>query len=308
LLNRDQESVLQAIIGLIRTMRPKQWTKNVIIYAGLVFDGQLFILDSFLRVTLSFFLLCLSASTIYIINDLVDIERDRQHPKKKYRALPSGQLHVRIAVVAAVIIPTVAIIVAALYSPYYAAILLFYIILNILYSFRLKHVVIIDVMTITAGYVLRVAGGVLVIDVAKFSPWLYAVTALFALFLAISKRRQELVMLADGAAEVRPIFKEYNLPLLDDMLRLVTTGTLITYILYTIEAPSVLLAGNNLALITVPFIMYVIFRYLYLIHVKGEGSAPDEVVLRDRPLQIAILLWGASFVFILYIVPKMIAS
>ena len=115
-------------------------------------------------------------------------------------------------------------------------------------------------------------------------------------------------MLADGAAEARPIFKEYNLPLLDDMLRLVTTGTLITYILYTIEAPSVLLAGNNLALITVPFIMYVIFRYLYLIHVKGEGSAPDEVVLRDRPLQVAILLWGASFVFILYIVPKMISS
>jgi len=299
---------LQALIGLIRTMRPKQWTKNVIIYAGLVFDGQLFILDSFLRVTLSFILLCLAASTIYIINDLVDIERDRQHPRKKYRALPSGQLPLRLAVAAAVAIPISAIFIAALYSPYYAAILLFYILLNILYSFRLKHIVLIDVMTITAGYVLRVAGGVLVIDVAKFSPWLYAVTALFALFLAISKRRQELVMLSDAATDARPIFKEYNLPLLDEMLRIVTTGTLITYILYTIEAPSVLLAGNNLALITVPFIMYVIFRYLYLIHVKGEGSAPDEVVLRDRPLQIAIVLWGLSFVFILYLAPKIFST
>jgi len=299
---------LQALVGLIRTMRPKQWTKNVIIYAGLVFDGQLFILDSFLRVTLSFVLLCLAASTIYIINDLVDIERDRQHPKKKYRALPSGQLPIRLAVAAAIIIPFVVVLVAFLYSPYYAGILLLYIVLNILYSFRLKHVVIIDVMTITVGYVLRVAGGVLVIHVAKFSPWLYAVTALFALFLAISKRRQELVMLADDAADARPIFREYNLPLLDEMLRLVTTGTLITYILYTIEAPSVLLAGNNLALITVPFIMYVIFRYLYLIHVKGEGSAPDEVVLRDRPLQLAILLWGVSFVFILYLAPRIFNS
>ena len=155
-------------------MRPKQWTKNTIIYAGLVFDGQLFILDSFLRVTLSFVLLCLAASTIYIINDLVDIERDRQHPKKKYRALPSGKLPVSVARAAAVIIPVSIIIVAALYSLSFSIILLVYLILNILYSFRLKHIVLIDVMTITAGYVLRVAGGVLVIHVAKFSPWLYA--------------------------------------------------------------------------------------------------------------------------------------
>jgi 4-hydroxybenzoate polyprenyltransferase len=295
---------LQAVTGLIRTMRPKQWTKNVIIYAGLVFDGQLFILDSFLRVTLSFVLLCLAASTIYIINDLVDIERDKQHPKKKFRALPSGQLPVSIAIGAAILLPIFTIGVASLYSLTYAAILLFYIVLNLLYSIRLKHIVLIDVMTITAGYVLRVAGGASVIHVAKFSPWLYAVTALFALFLAISKRRQELVMLADDAKNTRPIFKEYNLPLLDEMLRTVTTGALIAYILYIIEAPSVLLAGNNLTLITVPFVMYALFRYLYLIHVKGEGSAPDEVLLRDRPLQLAILSWGCSFVFILYLAPK----
>jgi 4-hydroxybenzoate polyprenyltransferase len=298
---------LPVIIGLIRTMRPKQWTKNVIIYAGLVFDGQLFIADSFVRVTVSFILLCLAASTIYIINDLVDIERDRQHPKKKYRALPSGQLPVSVATAAAILIPVSITIIAATYSLSFSIILMIYIVLNILYSFRLKHIVLIDVMTITAGYVLRVAGGVLVIHVAKFSPWLYALIALLALFLAISKRRQELVILANAASNARPIFREYNLPLLDDMLRTVTTATLIAYILYAIEAPSVLLAGTNLALVTVPFVMYALFRYLYLIHVKGEGGAPDEVLLRDRPLQASIFLWGVSFLLILYLVPKMIS-
>lgn len=290
-------------------MRPKQWTKNALIYAGLVFDGQLFRADSFLRVTLSFVLLCLAASTVYIINDLFDIERDKQHPKKRYRPLPSGQLPVPLAIAAAVILPIVTIGIALLYSPYFAVILIIYIGLNILYSFRLKHVVIIDVLTITAGYVLRVAGGVVVIQVAKFSPWLYAVTALFALFLAISKRRQELVMMKDsGAEQVRPIFKEYNLTLLDEMLRTVTTSTFIAYILYAIEAPTVLLAGNSLALLTVPFVIYGLFRYLYLIHVKGEGSAPDEVLLSDRPLQVTILLWGITFVLVLYVIPKLMAQ
>jgi 4-hydroxybenzoate polyprenyltransferase len=285
-------------------MRPKQWTKNVIVFAGLVFDGQLLITDSLVRVAFSFMLLCLAASTVYIINDLVDIERDRQHPKKKYRALPSGQLPIPLAIAAAIIFPAFSVIAALLYSPYFAVILVIYVVLNILYSLWLKHMVIVDVLTITACYVLRVAGGVVVIRVAQFSPWLYTVMALLALFLAISKRRQELVLLSDNAANSRPIFREYNLPLLDDMLRIVTTSTLIAYILYTIEAPSRLLRGTNLALVTVPFVMYGLFRYLYLVHVKGEGSAPDEVLLRDRPLQMAILLWGLSFVIILYLVPR----
>lgn len=285
-------------------MRPKQWTKNIFIFAGLVFDGQLFIVDSFIRVAISFVLLCLSASTVYIINDLADIERDRQHPKKKYRALPSGQLPIPLAVAAAIVLPVISLLAALLYSPLFALILLIYIVMNVLYSFWLKHIVIVDILTITASYVLRVAAGVVVIQVAQFSPWLYAVMGLLALFLAIGKRRQELVLLADNAANARPIFRDYNLPLLDDMLRIVTTSTLIAYMLYTIEAPSRLLHGTNLALITVPFVMYALFRYLYLIHVKGEGSAPDEVFLRDRPLQIDFILWGLSFVVILYLVPR----
>ncbi len=287
-------------------MRPKQWTKNVIIYAGLVFDGQLFNPTAFARVTLSFLLLCLAASTVYIINDLVDIERDKLHPKKKFRPLPSGQLPVPLAIASAIIFPIFAVFISSLYSPAFSIILVIYIVINILYSFRLKHIVLVDVMTIMAGYVLRVAGGAVVITVVKFSPWLYAVIALLALFLAITKRRQELLALGSSAGDARPIFKQYNLALLDEMLRTVITSTLVAYILYTIESPSILLANTKLALITVPFVLYGLFRYMYLIYVKGEGSAPDEVLLTDHPLQIAILLWGVSFIIVLYVIPNMI--
>lgn len=282
-------------------MRPKQWTKNGIVYAGIVFDGQLLNPDSFLRVTVSFFLLCLVSSTIYIINDLVDIESDRQHPRKRKRALPSGQLPVPLAIAAAIILPLVSVGLALAYSWRFAAVLIVYLILHIAYSLKLKHVVILDVLSITAGFVLRVAAGVVVIQVAQFSPWLYGCAGMLALFLAIGKRRQELLELAEQAGSVRVIFKHYNLALLDDMLRMAMIITMMSYILYTIEAPSVLLAGTNLALLTVPFVLYGMFRYLYLIHVKGEGSAPDEVLLKDRPLQVTLLLWGLTFVAILYL-------
>lgn len=300
-LSDCQECLLQALIGLIRTMRPKQWTKNIIIYAGLVFDGQLLILDSLARVTVSFFLLSLIASTIYIVNDLVDIESDRQHPRKKYRALPSGQLPIPLAVAAAIILPIFSLLVAISYNPNFAVVLVAYFVLHILYSLALKNIVIVDIMAITAGFVLRVAAGVVVVKVANFSPWLYACTALLALFLALGKRRQEMLLLAENAQNIRITYKHYNLPLLDELLRVTTTSTFITYLLYTIEAPTIKVADTNVALITVPFVLYALFRYLYLIHVENEGSAPDEVLLTDRPLQIAIALWGLSFVAILYL-------
>lgn len=292
---------MQALSGLIRTMRPRQWTKNVLIYAGLVFDQQLFIPDAFLRVTLSYVLLCLVASTIYIINDLVDIERDRQHPTKRNRPIPSGQLPVSLAIAAAIILPIIALGTSALYSTNFTIILVLYFVLHVLYSFVLKNIVIIDIMAITAGFVLRVAAGVVVVEVANFSPWLYACSALLALFLAIGKRRQELIMLADNAENFRATYKSYNLTLLDEMLRLVTISTFITYLLYTVEAQTILVANTNAALITVPFVLYAIFRYMYLIYVKGEGSAPDEVLLKDYPLLISILLWGLTFIAIIYL-------
>jgi 4-hydroxybenzoate polyprenyltransferase len=296
------ERSLQSLLGLVRTMRPKQWTKNLLfVFPALIFDGQLFDIEPFLRVFTAFALLCLISGTVYIINDIIDIESDRRHPRKKTRPLPSGQLSIRLALIAALIIPAASLGFAFSFSLPLALILVVYLIKQLLYSFVLKHVVIIDVLTITAGFIMRVAAGVVVIEVQNFSPWLIACSGLLALFLVVGKRRQELIDLGDHAVNVRRIYQDYNLPLIDDMLRVVTTSTLITYILYTIEVPTK--AGDNLALLTVPFVMYGLFRYLYLIHVRGEGSAPDEVLLRDRPLQIDLLLFGLTFVAILYVVP-----
>jgi 4-hydroxybenzoate polyprenyltransferase len=296
---------LQALIGLILTMRPKQWTKNVLfIFPAILFDGKLFEVEALMRVVIACVLLCFVAGTVYIINDLVDIERDRQHPRKKHRPLPAGRLPVQMAMIASVVIPVVSLGLAWQVDYRLAVVLFAYLLLQILYSFVLKHVVLIDIMTITAGFVLRIAAGVVVISVTNFSPWLYACGALLALFLAIGKRRQELITLGENAANTRPIFKDYNLLLLDDLLRIVMGSTFIAYLLYTIEAPTRRFADQNIALITVPFVMYGMFRYLYLIHVRGEGSAPDEVLLRDRPLQITMLLWGLTFIVILYFVPR----
>lgn len=296
---------MQALIGLILTMRPKQWTKNVLfIFPAILFDGKLFEVEALMRVVIACVLLCFVAGTVYIINDLVDIERDRQHPRKKHRPLPAGRLPVQMAMIASVVIPVVSLGLAWQVDYRLAVVLFAYLLLQILYSFVLKHVVLIDIMTITAGFVLRIAAGVVVISVTNFSPWLYACGALLALFLAIGKRRQELITLGENAANTRPIFKDYNLLLLDDLLRIVMGSTFIAYLLYTIEAPTRRFADQNIALITVPFVMYGMFRYLYLIHVRGEGSAPDEVLLRDRPLQITMLLWGLTFIVILYFVPR----
>ncbi len=291
---------MEPLIGLIRAMRPRQWPKNVIVVAGIVFDGQLFVFDSLMRVALAFVLLCMISSSIYIINDLVDIESDRQHPKKRFRAIPSGQLPIPLARIAAVILIILSLGLSALFSPGLSAILFAYLVLHLLYSWKLKHMVILDLLSVAAGFVLRVGAGVVVVHVQAFSPWLYACTGLLALFLIIGKRRQELLELGESAGTIRSTLASYNLPLLDDMLRMVMTSTLIAYLLYTIEEPSKLLSGTNLALLTVPFVLYALWRYLYLIHVEGEGSAPEEVLLRDRPLQVSILLWGLTFVTILY--------
>lgn len=295
---------MRAFLGLLRTMRPHQWTKNILfIFPAIVFDRQLTDPDAFLRVLLGAFLLSMMSGTIYIINDLVDIEKDRKHPKKKNRPLPSGDLPRSLALVGAVIIPLLTLSFTYWWDWDLAIVLTLYLVLQIAYSFVLKQIVILDVLAITAGFVLRVLAGVVVIDVANFSPWLYACTGLLALFLAIGKRRQELVTLGERAIETRPIFKYYNLALIDDMLRMVTTSTLITYLLYTIEVDTATLVDINLAMITVPFVLYGLFRYLYLIHVEGEGSAPDEVLLKDRPLQLTILGWGLTFFILLYVIP-----
>jgi 4-hydroxybenzoate polyprenyltransferase len=297
--------ILQALMGLIRTMRPKQWVKNVFfVFPAIIFDRQLGDPDALLRVVLAAILLILMSSTVYIINDLVDIEKDKQHPKKKNRPLPSGELPKQVAIVAAVLIPSVTLFLAFQLDLSLTIVLIVYLLIQIAYSFVLKNIVLIDVLTVTSGFMLRVLAGVVVINVANFSPWLYTVSGLLALFLAVGKRRQELVTLGEHAKQTRPIFEHYNLALLDDMMRFVTTSTFITYLLYTIEVDAGKVYGIQLALITVPFVLYGLLRYLYLIHVRNEGSAPDEVLLKDRPLQLTIIAWGISFISLLYILPR----
>jgi len=286
--------------GLIRTMRPTQWSKNGFVFAGILFDQQLLDAEPLARVLITFGLLCLAASTIYIVNDLVDIERDRLHPKKRHRALPSGQLPIRWAVIAAIILPTVALGISLFLTPALTAVLAGYIALHIAYSFWLKNIVIIDVFAIAAGFILRMVAGIVVIDISNFSPWLYVCAGLLALFLAIGKRRQELILMAGDAADYRATYKDYNMALLDDMLRMVTTGSVLTYMLYTIEAQTI--RGNShRMMLTIPFVVYGIFRYLYLIHVRGKGSAPDELLFEDMPLLAAVAIYGLSVVILLYI-------
>jgi 4-hydroxybenzoate polyprenyltransferase len=293
-----QTGVLATGIALVKTMRPKQWTKNVVIFAPLIFDEKLFQPALFGRTLLAFALFCLISSTVYIINDLVDIEKDRQHPKKRLRPLPAGVLSPRVAMAAAGVFILVSFPLALWLERSFALILLSYLLLNIAYSFYLKHLVIIDVLVIATGFVLRVAGGVAVVGVERFSPWLYLVVTLGALFLGFGKRRHELLLLDEGADAHRAILAEYTIPFLDQLIGLVTSTMVIAYSLYTFSAPN--LPDNHAMMLTIPFVLYGLFRYLYLIHVRKEGGAPDELLLSDKPLLAAGVLWVLAVVLVLY--------
>lgn len=285
------------ISGLIKTLRPKQWTKNAFIFAALFFDIKLFQPEPLIKTTIGFFLLCLISGTVYLINDLVDVEKDRQHPTKKNRPIAAGRVSVRAALIAAVVLPLISLPLSYWLDPIFGLIVTGYLLLQIGYSFVLKNIVVVDVFALAAGFVLRVAAGVPLVEAERFSPWLYVFTTLLALFLGLGKRRQELVLISE-VGSTRAILKEYNLPFLDAMMSVVTTGTIITYSFYTFSAPN--LPDNHLMMLTIPFVIYGIFRYLYIIHVQGNGGAPDEVLLTDRPLQISIVLFGIVVLAILY--------
>lgn len=285
--------------ALFSAMRPKQWIKNGFIFVPLLFDRKLFDVRYFLATLAGFGLLCLISSAVYLINDLTDLEADRAHPVKRKRPLPSGRLPVGLATGAAVALPLVAIPLGYVLKPGFTAILATYLVMQIAYSFSLKHVVLIDVMIIAAGFLLRVASGVVLVDVVRFSPWLYIFTTMLALFMGFGKRRHELILLQEDANNHRAILDQYTIKLLDEMIVIVTATTILTYALYTFSAEG--LPENHSMMLSVPFVIYGIFRYLYLIHVKGEGGAPDEIALRDRPLQAAVALWGITIVLVLYL-------
>lgn len=287
------------LIALIKSMRPKQWPKNGFVFVALFFDGKLLDPASLVRTIMAFILLCFMSSAVYLMNDLSDIEGDRQHPTKRFRPLPAGELSPTVAIVAAIIFALGSLIAGYFLSVEFALILLFYLIIQIAYTFWLKNVVLLDVLVVSLGFILRIAAGVAVIEVERFSPWLYLFGGFLALFLVLGKRRHELVLLGDDAGSHRKILQEYNLDLIDRLLGMVTTSAIVAYSLYTFLAEG--LPANHLMMLTIPFLLYGIFRYLYLIHVKKEGGAPEEIALRDRPLQADLVLFALTVFAIIYI-------
>jgi len=287
--------------ALIRTMRPRQWIKNAVIFAALVFDKQLRLdnMPAVLRTFAGFVIFCVLSGVVYILNDIADADADRQHPDKRNRPIASGVLPVPVALAAAIILLVVLFPLAYLLSPAFALVALAYFLLNLAYSKWIKHIPLLDVLAIALGFVLRVAAGVTLIHVARFSPWLYIVMTLGALYIGFGKRRSELALLAEGANAHRPVLEGYTIPLLDQYITIVSGTTIIAYSLYTFSAPN--LPENHVMMLTIPFVLYGIFRYLYLIQVQGSGGAPEEILFRDRPLQATVLLWGASILFIFYI-------
>jgi 4-hydroxybenzoate polyprenyltransferase len=284
---------------LLQAMRPRQWIKNGFVFFALIFDKQLFQAEPFLRTTEGFLLFCLISSSVYLFNDLADIEADRQHPQKKHRPLASGRLSAGVAIVAAVLLAVLALSLGYWLAPAFAALLSMYFVINLLYSRWLKHVPILDVLIIAAGFVLRVAGGVTLITVERFSPWLYMITVLFSLYLGLGKRRAEMSLLAQGAASHRKVLDGYTLPLIDQYITIVSGTTIVAYALYTFSAPN--LPQNHSMMLTIPFVVYGIFRYLQLIQTGNTTGSPEEVALTDRPLQVTVLLWGLAVIAIFYL-------
>ena len=286
------------INALLKTMRLRQWTKNGFVFFALVFDQQLFVWGPFLRTLEGFLLFCLISSAVYILNDIADVEADRTHPEKKHRPLASGTLPVMVALIAAIILAAIAISLGYLLSPAFALILALYLSINLLYSRWLKHIPILDVLIISSGFVLRVAAGVTLITVERFSPWLYMITILFSLYIGLGKRRAEMNLLAHGAGEHRKVLDGYTIPLLDQYITIVSGMTIVAYSLYTFSAPN--LPENHSMMLTIPFVVYGIFRYLQLIQTGHAAGSPDEVALKDRPLQMTVVLWALSVIVIFY--------
>jgi 4-hydroxybenzoate polyprenyltransferase len=287
------------IPGLLKTMRPKQWPKNGFVFVALIFDGKLLDWASVWPTLIAFLLLCLMSSAVYIMNDLADIESDREHPTKQKRPLAAGQLSPVVATAAAIIFAVGSLLVAIWLAVPFALILLSYLVIQIAYTFWLKHMVLVDVSIVATGFILRIAAGVTVIAVQRFSPWLYLFGGFLALFMALGKRRHELKLLGDNAGNHRAILDEYNLDLIDKLLGIVTTSAIVAYSLYTFLAEGV--PENHAMMLTIPFVLYGMFRYLYLIHVRQEGGAPEEILLKDRPLQVSLVLWGLVVFLALYI-------
>lgn len=278
-------------------MRPKQWAKNVLLFAGVVFAGELTDVSMVALSAAGFAIFCALSATAYLVNDVVDAERDRAHPSKRRRPVAAGAVSRPLALGTAVLLAVAGLSTSWLLGPRFAAIAAGYMLLTLAYSAWLKHILLIDVIALAVGYVLRAAAGAIAIEV-EISPWLLLCTILVALFIALTKRRHELLLLDTTAAQHRKILEEYSGPLLDQMISLVSSATLIAYALYTFFSDQA--RSNELLVITLPLVVYGLFRYLYLVYRRGQGGSPEDLIFSDAPLLACIALWAVSVGALIY--------
>jgi 4-hydroxybenzoate polyprenyltransferase len=287
---------------LVLSLRPRQWSKNLLLLAGLLFAGRLFDPDAVAAAVGAFVIFCALSGAVYLVNDVLDRESDRQHPLKRDRPVAAGLVSVPLALVTAVALSGGALTASLTLGRPFLAVAVSYLAVNVLYSTALKHIVILDALTIAIGFVLRAAAGAIAIDVA-LSHWLFVCTILLALFIAFAKRRHELVLLADGAGDHRPILDEYSPYLLDQLIGITAGSSLIAYILYTISPENAERFGTPWLDLTIPFPIYGIFRYLYLVHRRDGGGSPADLLLTDQPLLACVVSWILAVVAIIYVRP-----
>jgi 4-hydroxybenzoate polyprenyltransferase len=285
--------------ALFTSLRPHQWTKNLLLFAPLALSKHLFEETPLLRSLGAFALFCALSGVVYLVNDVADVERDRLHPLKRLRPIASGALAPRVALAFAFLLGVLSLAAALLLGAPFALCAVAYLGLNLLYSFRLKEVVIVDAISVSLGFVIRAIAGAVAIGVL-FSDWLLICTILLALFLTFCKRRHELTSLSGMAAEHRKILSEYSPYLLDQMIAVVTASCLTAYAFYTTAPETVEKFKTNRLSWTIPFVLYGIFRYLYLVHQKEQGGSPSDILLADRPLLAAVGLWALAIVLIVY--------
>lgn len=287
-----------AMLG--RSLRVGQWTKNLVIFAALLFSRNALDPALLARTAAACLIFCLLSGAVYLLNDLTDLAHDRRHPLKRRRPLASGALRPSVARIALLLLAAVALAAAWALDPGFFLVCALYLALQAAYSFLLKHIVILDVFVIAAGFVLRVLAGGFVINV-PLSSWLIVCTMLLSLFLALCKRRHEIVLIGSDADTHRRVLAEYTPYLLDQMIAVVTASTVMAYALYTISADTVQKFGTRALVFTIPFVLYGILRYLYLVHQKGRGGRPENILLTDTALLLDILLWIATAALILYL-------
>ncbi|MGV3517008.1 decaprenyl-phosphate phosphoribosyltransferase [Luteitalea sp.] len=285
--------------SLFLALRPAQWTKNLIVFAALIFGQRLLDGEAVVRALVAFLAFCALSGVVYVVNDVVDREADRQHPLKRLRPIAAGALPVPVALGGAAVLVVVALVASLWLGVAFAAHAVAYVALQLAYSLGLKRQVILDVLSIALGFVIRASAGGAAIDV-PISQWLLVCTILLALFLALAKRRHEITLLGEEAARHRAILGEYTPYLVDQMIAVVAASTLMGYAVYTVSSDTVERFGTPWLGLTLPFPLYGIFRYLYLVHRRSQGGSPTELLLADRPLLLCVALWGATVVALIY--------